>query len=927
MTTNFFGFQFRPFDVLPDRRFFYTTPTYEAAYNNLRRGIIEGNDLVLLTGEGGTGKTTLLLKLLDDLDPTVLVFYVPSANVTLHKFLDCICDQLGLRLPQARHGQKLHMIKESLAARRHGRKTAVVLIDEAERLGEQVLKNLQLLLRPEAACEPFFQMVLVGLPTLEEILEQPKLREMNQHIARRCRLDRLQPSEISAYIHHRLRMVGCYRDDLFTRAAIEHITLYAKGIPRSVNQVCEFALASAHRNAQTVVSLEMVEQAVVELGLVNRKSESRPILVAKGESVEPSLPTYPSAHNEALQTTSNECNASERGRLRTGGQSLGYAFQALKSQNLTRSVGFVGTTGGLLALAWVLILPSQETELGNTQALLTTDSPPRKASALPRGNPSRPVVTARGVSHSADGPSPARPSRAELPNNVAKLGSKLHSQATPLDGVGAQFDGLEKPIVGAEETVAENGDTRRESIGDDIDGRSAVVQSVLNGATVVSYVTRTGDTLWDIARKYDVGVAQMRRWNKVPKGVHIRPGRLLIVSLGTQDRYVPESEASASPTNGDEAMIRALLRGGPERAFGTSADAPKSTNPGEAPWASYFAPSDPAVIEALTSGAVTEIDAGWAGDSFESIGNEAVAQATPEEAEVPAAGQFTVDKDAAERALERTLVEAGALLLPFGQAEVAGGFTYTRSERDIPVFFTEGETRFIASEKVRRDIFDTNLALRFGLPLDSQLELNVPYRYVDESRVTEVLFSDRAETGGSGSGIGDVSVGLAKTLLREGRWWPDLIARVMWNTDTGKTSDNDVSLGSGFNEVEGSLTVLKRQDPLAFIGRAGYRKAFEKNNVQPGDELGFSIGAALAASPETSLRFVFNQTFVDEVEFDGRTVKGSDDVIGMLTLGAASIVGRRTLVDISTGFGVTDDAPDFSVGISASTRFDIPGRR
>jgi hypothetical protein len=290
----------------------------------------------------------------------------------------------------------------------------------------------------------------------------------------------------------------------------------------------------------------------------------------------------------------------------------------------------------------------------------------------------------------------------------------------------------------------------------------------------------------------------------------------------------------------------------------------------------------------------------------------------------PAPGQFEVDEEAAERALERALVVTGALLLPVGQADVQASLAYIRSEQDAPALFPAQGGQLIASQEVRRDTFASALFLRFGLPFESQLEIGIPYRYVDQEVVTEVGFGARAESAAHGSGFGDVSLGLAKGLLHERRWWPDLIGRVTWDTDSGKRSDGNVPLGGGFNEIQGSLTMTKRQDPLVFLGSASYATTFEEDDVKPGDALGFSVGALLAASPETSLRVILNQTFVDELQVNGRAIGGSDQVIGTLSLGASSIVGRGKFLDITAGVGLTDAAPDYSIGASLSIRFDVP---
>lgn len=296
-----------------------------------------------------------------------------------------------------------------------------------------------------------------------------------------------------------------------------------------------------------------------------------------------------------------------------------------------------------------------------------------------------------------------------------------------------------------------------------------------------------------------------------------------------------------------------------------------------------------------------------------------------------APGQFEVDEEAAERALERTLVVTGALLLPFGKADIQPSFAYVRSQVEALPFFSEEGRQFIALQQVRRDAFNGNIFLRFGLPFDSQLELGVPYRYAEQDVVTveqevatEVGLGAPSETESHGSGFGDLRLGLAKGLLRERHWWPDLIGRVTWDTDSGETSDGGVALGGGFNELQGSLTMTKRQDPLVFIGSASYGTTFENDDINPGDQLGFSIGALLAASPETSLRVILNQTFVNELEVGGRAISGSDLVVGTLDFGASSIIGRGKFLDLTAGVGLTDAAADYSVGISLAVRFDIP---
>ena len=293
------------------------------------------------------------------------------------------------------------------------------------------------------------------------------------------------------------------------------------------------------------------------------------------------------------------------------------------------------------------------------------------------------------------------------------------------------------------------------------------------------------------------------------------------------------------------------------------------------------------------------------------------------QAPAPAPGQFEVDEEAAERALERTLVVQGALLLPFGLAEIQPSFSYSRSEiDDLSLAIQEG-TPLLVERDLRRNAFTGDLFIRFGLPLESQVEFGMPYRYIDSKEITDINLIGRNEVSSDSSGFGDFRLGLAKALLHEGLYWPNLIGRLTWDTDTGKTNTSN-PLGSGFNELSGSLTATKRQDPLVFIGSLSYTTSFENNRIKPGDELGFSVGALLAASPETSLRLIINQSFVDKIEVDGRPIAGTDQVIASLGFGASSIIGHGKFLDFSATTGLTEQAPAYSIGVTLVIRFGVP---
>ncbi|HEX6956979.1 MAG TPA: transporter [Ferrovibrio sp.] len=282
-----------------------------------------------------------------------------------------------------------------------------------------------------------------------------------------------------------------------------------------------------------------------------------------------------------------------------------------------------------------------------------------------------------------------------------------------------------------------------------------------------------------------------------------------------------------------------------------------------------------------------------------------------------APGTFEVDEEAATRALERTLVREGALLLPFGALEVEPSLSYIRDERDTPTVVNG----FVGEEEFRRNTVDAEVDLRFGLPFDSQLEIEIPYSFIEDETVTSVGFAEIDEESESNTGFGDIELGFTKTLLRESGWRPDLFGNVNWNTRTGGGNDG---VGTGFHELQGTLTAVKRIDPLVWVGGVSYQYAFEHDDIQPGPEIGLSLGTVLAVSPETSLRFFLLQTFADKVEAFDDEIPGSDQVASSFEFGVSSVLSPRVLFDLSAEIGVTEDAPDFQIELSLPIRFNLP---
>jgi hypothetical protein len=296
-------------------------------------------------------------------------------------------------------------------------------------------------------------------------------------------------------------------------------------------------------------------------------------------------------------------------------------------------------------------------------------------------------------------------------------------------------------------------------------------------------------------------------------------------------------------------------------------------------------------------------------------------KAAPKPTPKPAASEEAGRADEGARALERTLVRTGGLVLPKGTYELEPRLQYTyRSVVGLQIV-TIGAASQIAPQDVSRNDLEASLGLRAGLPWSMQGEIRVPYVYAYEDRAT-VGVSRESE---HASGWGDVELTLAKQFLDERRGRPAVLGSLSWKSVTGEHELGGISPGSGFPQLQAALTAVMRQDPLVFFGTASYAYVFERersgSDVDPGDSIGIKLGAILAASPDTSLRVAFDYTRAGRARVAGASVAGSDATEGILELGLAALLGARALLDLELGIGVTPDAPDFRLRLALPMRF------
>lgn len=268
MYKTFFGLHANPFNVNPDPRYLFPTRHTEEAISCLTFGIQSRKGFVLLTGEVGTGKTTLLNMLMEWLRlQRVSTAFIFNSRLNVPEFLDYMMADFGIPCESAAKSQILLRLYHWLMDRYRAGETAVLIVDEAHNLSDELLEEIRLMSNLETASEKLLQIVLVGQPELEQKLRQPHLRQLRQRIMLRAKTQPLSLVETESYVAQRLSIAGAVQPQIFDPGALMLIHRYSGGIPRIVNLMCEHCLVTAFVEGQRVVTAEMVETISSDLDL------------------------------------------------------------------------------------------------------------------------------------------------------------------------------------------------------------------------------------------------------------------------------------------------------------------------------------------------------------------------------------------------------------------------------------------------------------------------------------------------------------------------------------------------------------------------------------------------------------------------------------------------------------------------------------
>jgi type II secretory pathway predicted ATPase ExeA len=270
MYKSFFGLQENPFNVSPDPRYMFVTKEIEEALSGLMYGIQTRKGILTLTGEVGTGKTTLVNRLLNWLNTQgTKSAFIFNSRMNSSQLFDFVLAEFEIACTSTSKSQQLMKLNQWLMDRYKAGETAVLIVDEAQNLTFPVLEEIRLLTNFETSTHKLLQIVLSGQPELEEKLKLPQLRQLRQRITIRSKTSSLTKAQTHSYIQERLRIAGAAPDEepIFSPQAIDTVHLYSLGVPRVVNLLCEHALINAYVAHNRTIQPTVVEAVAREFQL------------------------------------------------------------------------------------------------------------------------------------------------------------------------------------------------------------------------------------------------------------------------------------------------------------------------------------------------------------------------------------------------------------------------------------------------------------------------------------------------------------------------------------------------------------------------------------------------------------------------------------------------------------------------------------
>ena len=266
MYTDFYKLNESPFNITSDPSFFFGSLVHEEAFSNILYGIISRKGIIVMTGEIGTGKTTLCRALLNRLDPRVKTAFILNPSFSDIQLLQLILRDLGIANHQTENKLELtESLNAFLLDQSSQGNNVAIIIDEAQNLNVKQLEEIRLLSNLETEKHKLLQILLVGQPELFDHLKLPELRQLNQRVTVRYHITPLQPEDVKNYIQHRLKTAGSLSRIQFTQDAFLTVSMYSKGIPRLINIICDRALLAGFVKDSYTIDSDIIHQAAREV--------------------------------------------------------------------------------------------------------------------------------------------------------------------------------------------------------------------------------------------------------------------------------------------------------------------------------------------------------------------------------------------------------------------------------------------------------------------------------------------------------------------------------------------------------------------------------------------------------------------------------------------------------------------------------------
>ncbi len=266
MYLRFFRFRKNPFHITPDPEFLFLAPSHKEAFASIFHGIGARKGFIAITGEVGVGKTTIVRAYLEGTNPKrTRIVYICNAALSFQKLLKQISLELGIPITDEEPSELVNSLHHYLIEEYKNDRNVVLIIDEAQNMPIETLEHLRVLSNLETSRDKLIQIILVGQPEFESILNFPELRQLKHRIAIRCRIDPLSSDESLAYIQHRLSKASSFYNPVFTKGALKEIVKAANGIQRTINVISDNALITAFGYQQNPVDSKIIKEVIADL--------------------------------------------------------------------------------------------------------------------------------------------------------------------------------------------------------------------------------------------------------------------------------------------------------------------------------------------------------------------------------------------------------------------------------------------------------------------------------------------------------------------------------------------------------------------------------------------------------------------------------------------------------------------------------------